>query len=171
MRWRDRPLEPEIMPEADGEIGIAHIPSNVAEARAMLTMSMLADGCMYAGYTNDELAALPGGAQIKMAIDDDGEVTMILTAYQARVVALAADFFAETFQQHRTHSRHGADKTSTFDRLCQTDLLSHRNPVLGGHSTEARLMQKSQLFFRQFPVRGELYSVRGRQHCARSDWI
>jgi hypothetical protein len=59
-------LEPEIIPEADEPIHIPHIPINVAEARAMLAMSMLADRGMYAGYTNNELAILPGGAQISV---------------------------------------------------------------------------------------------------------
>jgi hypothetical protein len=62
----DLPLEDSITPEADEHILVARIPTNIAEARAMLAMSMLADECMYAGYTNDELAVLPGGAQIEM---------------------------------------------------------------------------------------------------------
>ena len=61
-----RLLEPEIIPEADEYIHVPRIPINVAEARAMLAMSMLADGEMYAGYANDELAILPGGAQISL---------------------------------------------------------------------------------------------------------
>jgi hypothetical protein len=61
-----RPLEPEIITEADEYVHVPHIPINVAEARAMLAMSMLADGGMYVGYANDELAILPGGAQISL---------------------------------------------------------------------------------------------------------
>jgi hypothetical protein len=60
----DRLLEPELTPEANEEIGVARIPTNVAEARAMLAMSMLADEQMYGGYTAAELAVLPGGAQV-----------------------------------------------------------------------------------------------------------
>jgi hypothetical protein len=60
-------LDPEIITEADEPIHTPRIPINAAEARAMLAMSMLADRGMYVGYANDELAILPGGAQISVA--------------------------------------------------------------------------------------------------------
>jgi hypothetical protein len=60
-------LDPEIITEADEPIHAPRIPLNAAEAREMLAISMLADREMYVGYTNDELAILPGGAQISAA--------------------------------------------------------------------------------------------------------
>jgi hypothetical protein len=64
----DRPIEPEIVPEADEVVLAPRIPIHVAEARAMMAMLMLANGgCMYAGYAIDELELLPeGGAQIQI---------------------------------------------------------------------------------------------------------
>jgi len=67
----ERLMEPEIVPEADEEIQVPRIPIHVDEARAMMAMLMLADGgCMYAGYSNDELELLPGGgAQIHTVLN------------------------------------------------------------------------------------------------------
>ena len=62
----DRPIEPELIPEANEEIGVARIPISVTEARAMLALAMVADEQMYAGYTDEELAVLPGGAQVEL---------------------------------------------------------------------------------------------------------
>jgi hypothetical protein len=70
-----RLLEPELIPEADEDVHVPRIPINIDEARVMLAMSMLAEGRMFAGYTNDELAVFPGGAQIAVTIDDGGRVT------------------------------------------------------------------------------------------------
>jgi hypothetical protein len=63
----DLVLEEEIVPEADEDVHVPRIPINIAEARAMLAMSMLADERMYAGYTNGELAVLPGGVQVEVS--------------------------------------------------------------------------------------------------------
>jgi hypothetical protein len=66
-----RPIDPSVIPEADEEIAVPRIPIHIAEARAMMTMCMLANrGAMYAGYTDDELELLPdGGAQIRKMLD------------------------------------------------------------------------------------------------------
>jgi hypothetical protein len=73
----DRALEPEIIPEAGEDIHVPRVPIHVAEARAMMAMLMLADGRMYAGYTDDELTVLPGGAQIRMTFDPRTRQTMV----------------------------------------------------------------------------------------------
>jgi hypothetical protein len=67
----DRPMEPEIIPEAGERMQVPRIPIHVAEARAMMAMLMLADGgSMYAGCSNDGLELLPGGgAQIHTVLD------------------------------------------------------------------------------------------------------
>jgi hypothetical protein len=66
-----RSIDPSVISEADEEIAVPRIPIHVAEARAMMTMCMLANrGAMYAGYTDDELELLPdGGAQIRKILD------------------------------------------------------------------------------------------------------
>ena len=47
-----RPIDPSVIPEADEEIAVPRIPIHVAEARAMMTMCMLANrGAMYAGFS------------------------------------------------------------------------------------------------------------------------
>ena len=47
-----RPIDSSVIPEADEEIAVPRIPIHVAEARAMMTMCMLANrGAMYAGFS------------------------------------------------------------------------------------------------------------------------
>jgi hypothetical protein len=79
----DRALEPEIIPEAGEDIHVPRVPIHVTEARAMMAMLMLADGHMYAGYTDDELAVLPGGAQIRMTVDPRTRQTVVAVRTEA----------------------------------------------------------------------------------------
>jgi hypothetical protein len=67
----DRPEEEMDSRDADLLVKVPRIPINAAEARRMMGMiNCIADGTMYAGYTNDELAVLPGGAQISVIVND-----------------------------------------------------------------------------------------------------
>ena len=57
--------------EAEWLIYVPCIPINSIEARTMMAMmNCVEDGTMYAGYTNDELAVLPGGAQFSWTVVD-----------------------------------------------------------------------------------------------------
>jgi hypothetical protein len=72
----DAPLDPRnadatTLGELHELVKVPRIPINAAEARRMMGMiNCIADGTMYAGYTNDELAVLPGGAQISVIVND-----------------------------------------------------------------------------------------------------
>lgn len=69
----DRTPEEEIADSRDLEvlIYVPCIPINKAEASTMMAMiNFIEDGTMYAGYTRDELAVLPGGPQINVIVSD-----------------------------------------------------------------------------------------------------
>jgi hypothetical protein len=65
----DHAEEMEGTEDADMPIRVPRIPSDVTEALRMLPLINYADGCMYAGYTADELAVLPGGACFSITTD------------------------------------------------------------------------------------------------------
>ena len=61
--------------DAEWLIYVPRIPINTVEARTMMTMmNCIEDGTMYAGYTNDELAVLPGGAEFSWTVRPDRHV-------------------------------------------------------------------------------------------------
>lgn len=67
----DRPEEETDSRDAELLIYVPRIPINKAEALTMLAMiNCIEDGTMYAGYTDAELAVLPGGAQISVTVSD-----------------------------------------------------------------------------------------------------
>jgi hypothetical protein len=67
----DRPEEEMDSRDAELLINVPRIPINNAEALTMMTMiNFTKDGTMYAGYTVDELAVLPGGAQMSVIVGD-----------------------------------------------------------------------------------------------------
>ena len=66
----DRPEECDAC-DADTIVFVPRLPTNPHEAMGMLGMiNCDADGVMYAGFTNDELSVLPGGAQISVIVSD-----------------------------------------------------------------------------------------------------